>query len=86
MQLTLGRSEGGVPGSALCDFDAGIFLNLYKIAHFAPLTETKRGVRIGRANCTALLQSKRPYFGIHHCHEDSSGSQPSDEPIERSQG
>ena len=40
MQLTLGRSEGGVPlGSALCDFDAGTFLNLYKIAHSVPMMD-----------------------------------------------
>jgi hypothetical protein len=34
-----GRLEEGVPRSALCDFHSGTFLNLYKIAHFAPIVD-----------------------------------------------
>ena len=63
MQLTLERSEGGVPlGSALCGFDAGTFLNLNKIAHSAPMVDKWDN----RAAVTIPTRIKRGLI-VHHC-------------------
>ena len=63
MQLTLGRSEGGVPlGSALCGFDAGTFLNLNKIAHSTPMVDKWDN----RAAVTIPTRIKRGLI-VHHC-------------------